>query len=109
MVSALFDFIVGWVVTSSAINTRRAARASALVAERSAWTEAQKFDFQIEQAERAERRARRWRIALIVYGALFVVGVVGRLFGQPDVRSRPQLVPDRPRPRGCGESGDAAR
>ena len=89
MFAALFDFFLGWAITSSAINTGRTARASALAAERASWTESMKAEFQIEQSERALRRHGRRRFVFALYSFTVVAAlawrvgalILGALFG----------------------------
>jgi hypothetical protein len=46
MLNALVDFIIGFLIGRSAVNSGRAARNSALAAERATWTEEMKRDYQ---------------------------------------------------------------
>ena len=66
MLNALVDFIIGFLVGRSAVNSGRAARNSALAAERAAWTEAQKDAYQKRQMYLAGER----RFVFILCGVL---------------------------------------
>lgn len=74
MFAAIFDFALGWLVTSSAVNTRRTARNTAIAAERSAWTDAQKLAYQKRQTYlRGEKRFILIVLAVLL-GGLWVLG-----------------------------------
>lgn len=55
MPNAFVDFLLGWAVTSNAVNARRAARNTALAAERATWSEARKVG-KLSFPQRGERR-----------------------------------------------------
>jgi hypothetical protein len=76
MLSALFDFLIGFFATRTASNTARTARNTAIAAERAAWTEAQKVAYQ----RRQERNAGEKRFVYAVFFALIaVIWIVGAL------------------------------
>jgi hypothetical protein len=81
-VNLLFDFVVGFIIGRTARNTALAVRNTALAADRAAWTEAQKADYQIGLAAREKYLAGQRRFVFTIFGVMVVaLLVLGALTG----------------------------